>query len=80
MSGFQLAPKTAVRAYRDFNEVFENEDLLQTAEGNAELNQQFNRQGHTARAPNRPAKIRILRCQPQFDLTASEWKLRGPAL
>ncbi len=30
-SDFQRAPKTAVRAYRDFNEVFEDEGLLQTA-------------------------------------------------
>jgi hypothetical protein len=30
-SDFQRAPKTTVRAYRDFNEVFEHEDLPQTA-------------------------------------------------
>jgi hypothetical protein len=29
-SGFQRSPKSAVRAYRDFNEVFEHEDLPQT--------------------------------------------------
>jgi hypothetical protein len=29
-SDFQRSPKTAVRAYRDFNEVFEDEDLPQT--------------------------------------------------
>ena len=29
-SDFQRSPKTAVRAYRDFNEVFDQEDLAQT--------------------------------------------------
>ena len=29
-SDFQHAPKTAVHAYRDFGEVFEDEDLPQT--------------------------------------------------